>query len=121
MTPPPAMVCVQEVRSHGDCTLVVLCGEIDIHTAPGITWRLDALTHTGDVDLLIDLCPVEFIDVAGVRLLDRARARTSGRHGRLRLICTRPATLHLLNHPALRLDFDILDQLPVLRPPQAAA
>lgn len=115
------MVCVREVRSHGDCTLVILYGEIDIHTVPGITWRLDALTHTGDADLLIDLCAVEFIDGAGVRLLDRARTRTSGRHGRLRLICTRPATLRLLNHPALHLDFDILDQLPAPLPPQAAA
>jgi anti-anti-sigma factor len=122
MTPTPAVPCVKEVRPYGDCTLVVLCGEIDIHTAPGIIWRLDAVTHTGDTDLLIDLRPVDFIDGAGVRVLNRARARTS-QHGRLRLICTRPATLHLLNHPQLHLDFDILNQLPAPAPapPQAAA
>ncbi|MFD9071956.1 STAS domain-containing protein [Streptomyces lasiicapitis] len=118
MTPTPATVCVKEVRPHGTCTLVVLCGEIDIHTAPGITLRLDALTYTGGADLLIDLRAVEFMDCAGVWLFDRTRARTSGR---LRLICTRPATLHLLNHPRLRLGFDILDQLPAPIAPQAAA
>ncbi|MEV6547699.1 STAS domain-containing protein [Streptomyces sp. NPDC051597] len=121
MTSPPASSCVKEIRLHGACTLVVLCGEIDIHTAPGISWHLDALTHAGDTDLLIDLRPVEFIDGAGVRLLNRARARTGGRHGRLRLICTRRATLHLLNHPRLRLDFAVLSELPAPTPPEAAA
>ncbi|MEV8018834.1 STAS domain-containing protein [Streptomyces sp. NPDC086554] len=121
MTSPFAAACVQEVRLHGDCTLVVLCGEIDIHTAPTITDRLDALTHTGDSDLLIDLRPVDFMDGTGVRILTRTRARTSGRHGRLRLICTHPVTLRLLNHPRLRLEFDILNRLPAPVPPQAAA
>lgn len=121
MTPRPAVICVHDVRTHGDSILVVLCGEIDIHTATGITDCLDSLTHTGAVDLLIDLDLVDFMDVSGVRLLNRARARTSGRHGYLRLICTRPETLRLLNHPLLHLGFDILRQLPAPRPPQAAA
>ncbi|MFD5700657.1 MULTISPECIES: STAS domain-containing protein [Streptomyces] len=121
MTPTPATVCVKEVRPHGTCTLVVLCGEIDIHTAPDVTLRLDALTYSGGADILIDLRAVEFMDCAGVWLFERVRARTSGRHGRLRLICTRPATLHLLNHPRLSLGFDILDRLPAPLPPQAAA
>ncbi|MEI5098673.1 STAS domain-containing protein [Streptomyces sp. PmtG] len=119
--PPPPIACVQEVRSHGDCTLVVLCGEIDLHTAPAITDCLDTLTRAGTADLLIDLRPVDFMDGTGVRVLDRARARTSGRHGRLRLICTHPLTLHLLNHPRLRLDFDILNRLPAPVPPLEAA
>ncbi|MFC7305907.1 STAS domain-containing protein [Streptomyces monticola] len=121
MTSPPNVACVKEVRPHQGCTLVVLCGEIDIHTAHGITDCLDTLTRTGDTDMLIDLRPVDFMDGAGVRLLNRTRARTSGRHGRLRLICTHPATLHLLNHPRLRLDFEILNELPTPIPPQAAA
>ncbi|MBJ3812591.1 STAS domain-containing protein [Streptomyces flavofungini] len=117
------MVCVQDVRPHGDCTLVVLCGEIDIHTAPAISWQLDDLTPNGGADLLVDLRAVEFMDCAGVRLFDRARtrARMGGPHGRLRLICTRPASLHLLKHPRLRLGFDILDQLPAPVPPQAVS
>ncbi|WP_224058617.1 STAS domain-containing protein [Streptomyces kanamyceticus] len=100
---------------------MVLCGEIDVHTAPGVTNYLDTLTYSGDADLLIDLRPVDFMDLAGVRLLDRARARTSGRHGRLRLICARRATLQLLHHPRLRMDFGILSALPAPVPPQVAA
>ncbi|GAB3967817.1 STAS domain-containing protein [Streptomyces sparsus] len=121
MTPPHAVVCVQEVRVHGICTLVVLCGEIDLSTAPGITDCLDGLTRAGDADLLIDLRPVDFMDCSGVRLLNRARARTDGRHGRLRLVCTRGAILRLLRHPRLRLDFDILDRLPAPAPEPAFA
>ncbi|MDG4858172.1 STAS domain-containing protein [Streptomyces sp. T-3] len=119
MTPPPAVACVEEVRPYGDCVLVVLCGEIDLHTAPGITCHLDALTQDGDADLLIDLRSVDFMDGSGVRLLNRVRARTSGRQGRLRLICTRPPVVFLLDHPRLRLDFDILKHLPA--PPEAVA
>lgn len=121
MTPPHAVVCVQEVRAHGTCTLVVLCGEIDLSTAPGITDCLDGLTHAGGADLLIDLRPVTFMDCAGVRLLNRARARTNGRDGRLRLVCAGGAILYLLRHPRLRLDFDILDQLPEPAPVTASA
>lgn len=115
--PPPAVACVKDVRSYGDCTLVVLCGEIDIHTAPDINRRLDPITHVGDADLLIDLCSVDFMDGTGVRLLERARSHS----GRLRLICTSPALLHLLNLPWLRLGFDILDRLPVPEPPRVVA
>ncbi|WP_193560732.1 STAS domain-containing protein [Streptomyces alboflavus] len=121
MTPPPAVICVKEVRPHGDCTLVVLCGEIDIHTAPGVIEFLDDLTYDNDTDLLIDLRPVDFMDFAGVRLLERTRTRSSGRHGRLRLICTGRATLYLLHHPRLRLGYEILSELPAPVPPQAAA
>ncbi|WJV47216.1 STAS domain-containing protein [Streptomyces flavofungini] len=121
MTPPPSVICVKEVRAHRGCTLVVLCGEIDIHTAPGIIEFLDGLTHTHDIDLLIDLRPVDFMDCGGVRLLNRARARSRSRHGRLRLICTGHATLNLLRHPRLRLDFEILSELPAPVPPRAAA
>ncbi|MCF3119309.1 STAS domain-containing protein [Streptomyces arenae] len=121
MTSPPAPTCVRDVRSYAGCILVALCGEIDIHTAPGVTDCLDALTRSGDTDLLIDLRAVDFIDGAGVRVLDRARSRTSGRRGRMRLICTRRATLRLLTHPRLRLGFDILNRLPAPTPPQAAA
>ncbi|MER7349668.1 STAS domain-containing protein [Streptomyces aurantiacus] len=121
MASPLAVACVKEVRPHGDGVLVVLCGEIDIATAPGITGCLDELTHTGGIDLLIDLEPVDFMDGAGVHLLNRVQDRTSGRHGRLRLICTRPTTLQLLHHPWLRLSFDILDRLPAPVPPEAVA
>ncbi|MFI1358770.1 STAS domain-containing protein [Streptomyces sp. NPDC020898] len=105
-----ATACVQHVRPYGACTLVVLGGEIDLYTGPAITHRLDALTSTRDIELLVDLRPVEFMDVAGVRVLTRARTRS--RSGRLQLICTRPALLHLLHHPVLRLDFTILSTLP---------
>jgi anti-sigma B factor antagonist len=117
----PAVTCVTAIRPYGDCTLVILCGEIDIQTAPGINHRFDTITHVGNVDLLVDLCAVDFMDGTGVRLLERARSRITGRGGRLRLICTNPVLLRLLNFPRLHLDFDILDRLPAPVPPQAAA
>ncbi|MFM9442408.1 STAS domain-containing protein [Streptomyces acidiscabies] len=117
----PAVICVKDIRPHGDCSLVVLCGEIDIHTAPGINHRLDTINHAGNVDLLVDLRAVDFMDGTGVRLLERARARAARHGGRLRLICTNPVLLRLLNFPQLHLDFDILGQLPAPVPPQAAA
>ncbi|MDK1475518.1 STAS domain-containing protein [Streptomyces sp. 549] len=120
MTPPPDAACVREVRPYGDSTLVVLCGEIDLCTAIGVAESLDALTHTGTADLLIDLRSVGFIDCAGVRLLDRIRARTSDRRGRLRLICVPGTTLDLLQHPCLELDFVILDRLPAVTPAPAS-
>ena len=119
--PLPAVICVKEIRPHGDCTLVVLCGELDIQTAPGIDHRLDTINHAGNADLLVDLRAVDFMDGTGVRLLERARSRAARHGGRLRLICTNPLLLRLLTFPWPHLDFDILDRLPAPVPPQAAA
>jgi len=101
--------------------LVVLRGEIDIHTAPDINHHLGAIPRTVGADLLIDLRRVEFMDCAGVELLHRARARAHDRYGHLRLICNRRGILRLLNSPVLHLDFDIVDRMPAPVPPQAAA
>ncbi|MBW5423807.1 anti-sigma factor antagonist [Streptomyces sp. BG9H] len=108
--PLPAASCIASVHTHGTGTLVRLCGEIDIATAPDISDYLDTLSYAGAAELLIDLRQVEFMDGSGVRLLNRARARGDGR---LRVICTDPTTLRLLRHPSLRMWFDILDHLPL--------
>jgi anti-anti-sigma factor len=105
-------VCVRDVRAHGAGTLVVLCGEIDLLTAPGIAYRLDGLTRSGRPDLLIDLRPVSFCDWSGLRVLARAHERAGVRRGRVRLICTDPTILRILRHPLLRLGFEVLAELP---------
>ncbi|MER5257198.1 MULTISPECIES: STAS domain-containing protein [unclassified Streptomyces] len=121
MIPVQPTACVQEVRTHGSCSLVIVCGEIDLLTAPGLVCHLDWLTYTGRPDLLIDLRPVSFMDTSGIKALARARDRATGRCGKIRLVCTRPATLRLLHHPVMRLGLETLEALPSPEPPHVAA
>ncbi|CAM5361821.1 Anti-sigma factor antagonist OS=Streptomyces alboniger OX=132473 GN=CP975_27955 PE=3 SV=1 [Streptomyces alboniger] len=114
---PPTASNIASVYAHGTDTVVTLCGEIDVATAPAVTACLDTLPHADCTRLVIDLRQVTFMDGTGLRVLTRARTRGGGQ---LRLVCTHAATLRLLGHPSLRLHFDILDRLPPLAPRSVA-
>ncbi|MGW7529203.1 STAS domain-containing protein [Streptomyces sp. NPDC054783] len=73
-------------RVADGATVVALYGEIDVLSAPALSRRLDALTTCPQLDLVLDLRPVTFIDCTGLGVLCRARNRTLARQGRLRLI-----------------------------------
>ena len=77
-------------------TVVELLGEIDIAAALHITAELDTATGRPASDLVIDLCPVEFMDCYGLRLLCRARRRVEERGGRLTLVCPHLAIRKML-------------------------
>ncbi|MFD9905877.1 STAS domain-containing protein [Streptomyces sp. NPDC059063] len=96
----------------GAATLVTLHGEIDVLTAPELTGALMLSLNGESPDLLVDLRSVQFIDGTGLAALAVVRRRADSRHGRMRLICTRPITLWVLRHPRLGFDFEVLDDIP---------
>ncbi|MCM3300455.1 MULTISPECIES: STAS domain-containing protein [Streptomyces] len=70
----------------GDTTILELRGDLDIAATQIVTARPDALTACPHTDLVVDLCPVPFLDCTALGVLCRARARIRERHGRLRLV-----------------------------------
>lgn len=82
-------------------SVVALRGELDVHSAPLVTARLDALTAGPCPDLVLDLRDVSFIDCSGLGVLCRARARALARHGRLRLVTDSARFLRVLRHAGL--------------------
>ncbi|MGQ4432563.1 STAS domain-containing protein [Streptomyces sp. SAS_260] len=77
-------------------TVIEFHGEIDIAAAQQILPDLDAATAAPGRTVVIDLGPVEFIDVYGLRLLRHAERRVTERHGWLLLVCPHPLILEIL-------------------------
>jgi anti-sigma B factor antagonist len=79
-----------------DHALVFLAGEIDIATASEIRWRLAGLPELGFASVTLDLRGVTFIDLSGLRAIERARARALARGIRFDVVAEPPAVSRLL-------------------------
>ncbi|UOB08105.1 STAS domain-containing protein [Streptomyces sp. HP-A2021] len=99
-------------RTVGGTTVVTVCGEIDLLTAPGLAGRLDVLTAGPCPDLVLDLGAVSFMDCTGLGVLCRARNRAMARHGRLRLVTDSTFFRWTLRHAGLAGVFEVLPCLP---------
>ncbi|MFS4094321.1 STAS domain-containing protein [Streptomyces sp. AF1A] len=93
-------------------TVLPLHGEIDLLTAPALVERLDALTARPNLDLVLDLRTVAFIDCAGLAILCRTRNRVLARRGRLRLVTESADFLRMLRAAGLGGVFEVQPRLP---------
>jgi anti-sigma B factor antagonist len=73
------------IHSDGQLVFIILAGELDIATAPGLDRQLSPLAETGS-HLLLDLAGVQFCDCAGLSLFLRLRRRVISGGGSLHLI-----------------------------------
>ncbi|MEV5611160.1 STAS domain-containing protein [Streptomyces sp. NPDC052225] len=71
------------VIDTGDSVLLAACGELDVHTAPGLDRALTPL-HTRRCEL--DLFDVPFADSSGINLLIRHQRRAAAAGGSLHVI-----------------------------------
>jgi anti-sigma B factor antagonist len=67
------------VVRHLDYRVLVLAGEIDMHTAPTLRDKLFELVEEERLPLVIDLSDVSFCDSAGVNTVVTARKHATGR------------------------------------------
>ncbi|QZY20325.1 STAS domain-containing protein [Streptomyces decoyicus] len=97
-------------HAAGGTTVLELRGELDILAVSVLSDRLDEITGTQGVDLVVDVRAVTFIDCAGLSLLSRARYRTRQRGGRLRLtgVSGGGSVARLLRMTGLTGSFDVV-------------
>jgi anti-anti-sigma factor len=81
-TPPDAVIPTRleiSPTSKADATVLALCGELDIASAPGLERALDEFGASIPRRLVIDLTDVTFMDSTGLRalLLARSAPRTA--------------------------------------------
>jgi anti-anti-sigma factor len=64
----------------GDQTVLVLRGELDIHSAPDLSGYLDALINQGHVNITLDLAELDFLDSSGLSVMagETIRLKLSG-------------------------------------------
>lgn len=86
----------RETGPAGERTLVVATGNLDARSAPRLRGLLVDLVGAGWSHLVLDLCGVGSVDATGLGVLLGGVVRTEQHDGSLRLVCTSPAVLQVL-------------------------
>jgi anti-sigma B factor antagonist len=73
-----------DIQVHGRLAVVVVDGELDVDTAPGLGEALTPLAEAGR-DLVLDLAGVRFCDCAGLSLFLRVQKQAAAAGGSLHL------------------------------------
>lgn len=112
-------------RTEGPATVVVADGEIDLSSIPQLSGMLDDLISGGNIDLIVDMTGVQFIDSTGLGVLVGARKKALAKDGSVQLACLQPKVLKIFRITQLTEIFpvhdtvaDALASLP--RPPTAS-
>lgn len=96
-------------RAAGDRIIVQPEGEIDLATAPRLREQLLDAIRVGQHHLIVDLEHVHFMDVSVLNALLAARQQATESGGSLRLVCTHPRQLKILQLTGLCTVFPIHD------------
>ena len=91
-------------RYHDDHTIVTICGEIDLYTAPRLHSELAGLLADGmPARVVIDMSGVEFCDSTGMNVLLSCLRRARERGGELEIAAPKPAVRKILQVTGPRL------------------
>lgn len=98
-------------RVEGDCTVIVVNGEVDVYTAPKLREQLVDLVDAGWYHLVVDLENVGFLDSTGLGVLVGGLKRVRSHDGSLRLVCTQERILKIFRITGLTKVFPIHDSV----------
>lgn len=90
-----------EVWQEPAATVIRLSGEFDVVSVAAVRQRLLDLAIDGQVNQVLDLTPVTFMDSAGLGALIAVRRRLQTLQGALVLSCTNDTILRLLRWTSL--------------------
>jgi anti-sigma B factor antagonist len=93
------------------CPVVSVDGDVDLYSAPALREQLTSLLDGGEVNIVVDLSEVAFLDSTGIGALVAARAAADERGGSLPLVCTRERILKLFTITGLDGVLDIHDSV----------
>ncbi|HYO19561.1 MAG TPA: STAS domain-containing protein [Dermatophilaceae bacterium] len=83
-------------QERDDVVLVSFRGDVDVYSAPTLRERLDRLVTSGHKHLVLDLQDVTFMDSTGLGILVGRLKLTRIQKGSLRVVCTVPRILRVL-------------------------
>jgi anti-sigma B factor antagonist len=87
--------------------VIVLSGEVDVYTSPRLKQEMVDLLNRGQVNLIVDLNGVEYLDSTGLGVLIGGLKRARERDGDLRLICENMRILRIFEITGLTKIFEI--------------
>ena len=100
-----------DVARHDGYTILSPQGEIDFATGPQLKEALTELLVAGEVNLVVDLLRVDFIESTGLGALIGGRRRAHALRGSLVLVCTADQMLKVFRITGLDKVFTIHDSV----------
>lgn len=101
---------IDVTQRHG-YTILSPQGEIDFATGPQLKDAINERLIAGDVNLVMDLEAVDFIESTGLGALIGGRRRAHALKGSLRLVCTEEQLLKIFRITGLDKVFAIYDSV----------
>lgn len=98
-----------EHEDHGRAVLLVVDGQVNLHTSPELRRHLRTAIEQRRSPVVADLSGVSFIDSSGLATLIEALKGASRYGGRLRLVGLVPSVKNLFQLSNLTSIFDIRD------------
>jgi len=98
-----------ELEGFGDIMLMVLEGQIDSYTAEEISKLIEQHILKGNLNIIIDLTKVDYLDSAGLSVLISVRIKVGKRNGHLRLVGLQGKTKKVFELANLIQMFDLYD------------
>jgi anti-sigma B factor antagonist len=99
------------VSTDTNRTVVTVTGEIDLATQGQLRAELNELVVAGQVDLVLDLSGVTFVDSTGLGALIGTRRRVHAFHGSLTLVIPDESVMKVFTITGLEKVFTIHDTL----------
>jgi anti-sigma B factor antagonist len=112
-----------DTHRQGGYTVLQPQGEIDFATGPQLKDAITEALVAGEVDLVVDLLKVDFIESTGLGALIGGRRRAHALKGSLCLVCTADQMLKIFRITGLDKVFAIYDSVEAATasPPAAAS
>ena len=98
-----------EREDHGQAVLLVVTGQVDMHTSPELRRFLRSALDSRRTPVVTDLTGVSFIDSSGLATLIEALQGVGRYGGNLRLVGLTPAVKNLFQLSNLTSIFEIFD------------
>jgi anti-sigma B factor antagonist len=98
--------------STGTQTILLVRGEVDVHSAPVLQSRLAEILDSGQQSVVVDLSGLSFIDSTGLGALVQTRNHAQQAGAVLRLVCNSERMLKLFRITGLDTVFEIYATVP---------
>ncbi len=98
-----------ELEGFGDIMLMILSGQIDSYTSEEMAKIIDEHIRKGNLNIIVDLSKVDYLDSAGLSSLVSAKIRLAKRGGNLRLVGLKGKAREVFELANLTQMFDIYE------------
>jgi anti-sigma B factor antagonist len=96
-----------DARPGAPFHVVAASGEFDLHAAPALRQLLDQLAELGQVDLVVDLSEVTFIDSTTIGVLTGRLGSLRATGGSMRLVCSNSNVVRTVEVAGVMRYFDV--------------